>query len=244
MLDLETQDLIALYALDSLELAESERIEKLLEYDLEAQQELRANLELTAWLASQVPFKKAPDDLEFKVMAKIRKFQSIQMPSQKIPETPIRVATRVVIPWFARASLGFALAASLAALWFGVRNFQLSTDLKTLQDQKTTLSSIVADNRARVVALLAPDGKTVVGQAIITHDGRVLMAHNMGKLPPGKTWQAWFLPKKSKTPTSIGVFRGPSVAANIPNEVTAVGISEEPDGGSEKPTTPRAVARM
>jgi anti-sigma-K factor RskA len=242
MLDLNTQDLIALYALNALEPSERERIEKLLERDLEAQQELKTNLEMTNILASQVPFKAAPDDLELKVLGKIRALRS--EPKSQISQPQMRVATRAVIPWFARASLGLALAASLAAAWFGIRNQQLSLDLKALQDQKTTLSSIVADKGARVVALLAPDGKTVVGQAIITRDGRVLMAHNMGKLPPGKTWQAWFLPKKSKTPTSIGIFRGPSVAASIPNEVTAVGISEEPDGGSPKPTTPRAVARM
>jgi anti-sigma-K factor RskA len=242
MLDLDTQDLIALYALGALELPDRTRVEKLLEHDQDAQQELKANLELTEMLAGQVPFKTAPNDLELKVLAKIRQVQS--QPQPKTPTPLMRPATRVVIPWFARASLGFALAASLAAIWFGLQNQKLATDLKTLQDQKTTLSSIVADNRARVVALLAPDGKTVVGQAIITHDGRVLMAHNMGKLPPGKTWQAWFLPKKSTTPTSLGIFRGPSVAGSIPNEVTAVGISEEPDGGSEKPTTPRAVARM
>ncbi len=242
MLDLETKDLIALYALDALELADRERVEKLLEYDQDAQQELKANLELSEMLASTVPSKTAPDGLEFIVLAKIRQLQT--PPKSKAPTLVMRPATRVVIPWFARASLGFALAASLAALWFGLQNQKLAVDLKALQDQKTTLSSIVADNRARVVALLAPDGKTVVGQAIITQDGRVLMAHNMGKLPPGKTWQAWFLPKKSKTPTSLGIFRGPSVAATIPNEVTAVGISEEPDGGSPKPTTPRAVARM
>jgi Anti-sigma-K factor rskA len=273
MLDLDTQDLIFLYALDALELVDRERVEKLLLHDLDAQQELKANLELTELLASRVPVQKAPDQLELKVLAKIQSLQPTPQASVKIiSETPVRVATRVVIPWFARASLGFALAASLAAAWFGfqnrqlssnlkalqdqqttlsnivadsrARNLQLTSELKALQDQKTTLSSIVADNRARVVALLAPDGKTVVGQAIITRDGRVLMAHNMGKLPPGKTWQAWFLPKKAKTPTSIGIFRGPSVAATIPNEVTAVGISEEPDGGSPKPTTPRAVARM
>jgi anti-sigma-K factor RskA len=242
MLEGDTQDLMVLYALGALELADRERVEKLLEQNLEAQAELNANLELTEKLASQVPFKAAPDSLELKVLAKIRQVQT--PPKPKAPTPVMRPATRVVIPWFARASLGFALAASLAALWFGLQNQKLAVDLKALQDQKTTLSSIVADNRARFVALLAPDGKTVVGQAIITHDGRVLMAHNMGKLPPGKTWQAWFVPKKSTKPTSLGIFRGPSVAASIPDEVTAVGISEEPDGGSEKPTTPRAVARM
>lgn len=36
MLDLNTQDLIALYALNALEPSERERIEKLLERDLEA----------------------------------------------------------------------------------------------------------------------------------------------------------------------------------------------------------------
>lgn len=242
MLDLETQDLIALYALGALESSDRERVEKLLEHDGDAQAELRANLELTTKLASTVSFKAVPDNLELIVLAKIRQLQT--PPKPKALTSVMRPATRVVIPWFARASLGFALAASLAALWFGLQNQKLAVDLKALQDQKTTLSSIIADNRARVVALLAPDGKTVVGQAIITRDGRVLMAHNMGKLPPGKTWQAWFLPKKSTKPTSLGIFRGPSVAATIPNEVTAVGISEEPDGGSEKPTTPRAVARM
>jgi Anti-sigma-K factor rskA len=242
MLDLEQKDLIALYALDALELASREHVEKLLEQNPEAQAELKANLELTEKLASTVPLKTAPDSLELIVLAKIRQLQT--PPKPKAPTLVMRPATRVVIPWFARASLGFALAAGLAALWFGLQNQKLAVDLRALQDQKTTLSSIVADSRARVVALLAPDGKTVVGQAIITHDGRVLMAHNMGKLPPGKTWQAWFLPKKSTKPTSLGIFRGPSVAATIPGEVTAVGISEEPDGGSEKPTTPRAVARM
>ena len=270
MLDLETQDLIALYALDALEPAQRVRVEKLLEQNPEARSELKANLEIGQILATRVPVKPAPDDLEFKVLARVRALNTMPKIQPSVPQ--IRPATRVVIPWFARASLALAMVASASAIWFGVQNQKISSDLKNLenqktslwdnfralqdqntklasdlsilQDQKMTLSSIVADNRARVVALLAPDGKTVVGQAIITHDGRVLMAHNMGKLPPGKTWQAWFLPKASKTPTSLGVFRGPSVAASIPNEVTAVGISEEPDGGSPKPTTPRAIARM
>ncbi len=269
MLDLETRDLIALYALDALEPQERSRVEVLLAGDTEAQAELKANLAITNALAARVPMLKAPDYLEFKVLSQIRG----TTPKAKTSIGQIRPATRAVIPWFARASLGFALLASLAAAWFGVQNQKVLYDYRTLQNQKSALwdqfsaleaqnvkltndfntmhnqkielSSIVADSKARVVALLAPDGKTIVGQAIITQDGRVLMAHNLGKLPPGKTWQAWFLPKTSKTPTSIGVFRGPSVSAtHIPNEVTAVGISEEPDGGSLKPTTPRAVARM
>jgi anti-sigma-K factor RskA len=270
MLDLETQDLIALYALGALDPAERKHVEKLVEQNPEARSELKANLEVTQALGNQVPLQPAPDHLELKLMARVRALTTAPKALASIPQ--IRPATRVVIPWFARISLPIALAASVLAVWFGVQNQKISSDLKNLenqktvlwdnfsvlqdqntklagdlkilQDQKTTLSSIVADNRARVVALLAPDGKTIVGQAIITHDGRVLMAHNMGKLPPGKTWQAWFLPKKSSTPTSLGVFRGPSVAASIPIEVTAVGISEEPDGGSPKPTTPRAIARM
>ena len=270
MLDLETQDLIALYALDALEPAQRVRVEKLLEQNPEARSELKVNLEIGQILATRVPVKFAPDDLEFKVLARVRALNTMPKIQPSVPQ--IRPATRVVIPWFARLSLPIALAASVMAIWFGFQNQKISSDfkalqnqktmlwdnfsalqdqntklvsdLKTLQTQKTIVSFIVADSKARAVALLAPDGKTMVGKAIVTEHGWVLMAHNMGKLPPGKTWQAWFLAKDSKTPTSIGVFHDMSLYAKIPLGITAVGISEEPDGGSVKPTTPRAVAKM
>lgn len=74
--------------------------------------------------------------------------------------------------------------------------------------------------------------------------GVLMMASNLAKLPAGKIYQLWLIPK-GKSPVPSGLFQPDSegnalyIRAGAVNmeETAAVAVSVEPESGSEAPTT-------
>ena len=179
----------------------------------------------------------------------------------------IQSASRWLIP----ALSTLAIAASLIAVVLGTRVSNLNTELEaartqnasqisSLQNELTTIRTqnasgvaVVAAPGAKMYALFDPGSKKPIGQVVLTKDGRVFFAHELGQIPTGKTWQAWAITKDSKA-VSLGVFAGSSITQatpiNIapinvaPINVAAFGLSEEPAGGSSQPTQVRGLASL
>jgi anti-sigma-K factor RskA len=185
-----------------------------------------------------------------------------QRSSQHAPiPMPASASGRAPSRWLIPALSTLALAASLIAVVLGTRVSSLNTELEaartqnasqlsSLQNELTTIRTqnassvaVVAAPGAKMYALFDPGNKKAVGQVVLTKDGRVFFAHELGQIPSGKTWQAWAITKDSKA-VSLGVFAGSSITQTTPINVAAFGLSEEPAGGSNQPTQVRGLAAL
>lgn len=243
----DPKDLIALYALDALEPDEARFVEAYLERHPEAWEELRAHREVAARLARSVPPVDPPPYLEARVMERIRalgenRALETNQPAKPapIPFTPKPQPAPSPLRWIAPA---LALVASIAAIVLAVQNARLGAELAAQRLLGLESAQIIAAG-ARSLPMKTPDGQAEVGRVLVAPDGRVLFVHTLGAVPQGKTWQAWYIQANNPAPVSLGVFDGSSVLKRIPDGVAALGVSEEPAGGSATPTLIRGLANI
>jgi anti-sigma-K factor RskA len=262
MTDTEARELLPLYALNALEPGEAAQVEAFIARNPDARAELHGFLETTAVLARSVPQLEPAGELRSKVLEKIRVTAQVAPPtstpisSQPIP-IPAALASRWLIPFLST----LAIAASLIAVVLGTRVSSLNTELEatrtqnasqlsslqnelnTIRTQNASGVAVVAAPGAKMYALFDPSSKKPIGQVVLTKDGRVFFAHELGTIPTGKTWQAWAITKDAKA-VSLGVFAGSSITQSAPINVAAFGVSEEPVGGSSQPTQVRGLAAL
>jgi anti-sigma-K factor RskA len=262
MTDAEARELLPLYALNALEPGEAAQVEAFIARNPDARTELQGFLETTAVLARSVPQLEPAGELRSKVLEKIRVTaqvaQSVSLPIQMpAPPASNQAPSRWLIPFLST----LAIAASLIAVVLGTRVSSLNTELeaariqnasqisslqnelKTIRTQNASGVAVVAAPGAKMYALFDPSNKKPIGQVVLTKDGRVFFAHELGTIPTGKTWQAWAITKDSKA-VSLGVFAGSSITQSAPVNVAAFGVSEEPAGGSSQPTQVRGLAAL
>ena len=139
---------------------------------------------------------------------------------------PIQTDRRRVRPWIVATA-----AAAVVAVVAGVGAL-------LLQDE-------VSDTRHLNQILTAADAATVPlhgveGRVVLSHDGAVLITHDLPEPTDDRTYQLWVIGDDGPRPA--GVFRpdpeGGSVAIleePVPPGVT-IGVTEEPAGGSPAPT--------
>ena len=263
MTDTELRELLPMYALNSLEPGEAAQVEAFIARNPEARAELHGFLETTALLATSVPQLEPTGELRSKVLEKIRATAQVAPPlSTPISSLPAPIpAAPKPLKWLIPALSTLALAASLVAVVLGTRVSSLNTELEatqtrnatqisSLQNELTTIRAqnasgvaVVAAPGAKMYALFDPGNKKPIGQVVLTKDGRVFFAHELGTIPTGKTWQAWAITKDSKA-VSLGVFAGSSITNAVNVDVAAFGVSEEPAGGSSQPTQVRGLAAL
>jgi anti-sigma-K factor RskA len=102
--------------------------------------------------------------------------------------------------------------------------------------------------------LAAPDAQRYTfadGSVVAAGDRLYLTMRNLPAPPAGHVYQAWTLPKGSKTMAPSSTFtpeNGGVAVLRLPAQATAVeavAVSVEPEGGSKQPTTkPIAVVRI
>ncbi|MDB5295619.1 MAG: putative anti-sigma factor [Phycisphaerales bacterium] len=135
------------------------------------------------------------------------------------------------------------------------RNAQLSADL---QDREARLREVdeVVGSSASKLSVLSPavgGGTKTYGRVFVDPAGaRVrVFVYDLVAPPPGKVYQLWLMPEGGGAPVPAPTFtvdaNGRAVVdAVIPPGLTAVAgaaVSEEPPGGSTKPTTVRLVPK-
>ena len=276
MTDTEARELLPLYALNALEPGEAGQVEAFVARNSDAHAELQGFLETTALLATSVPQLEPAGQLRSKVLEKIRVTAQVAAPasqaissqptsSQAISSQPIPISAPTPLRWLIPFLSTLAVAASLIAVVLGTRVSSLNTELEATRtrnaSQISSLQNELTMNRtqnasgvaavaapgAKMYALFDPGSKKPIGQVVLTKDGRVFFAHELGTIPSGKTWQAWAITKESKA-ISLGVFAGSSItnAVNAVKtaDIAALGVSEEPAGGSSQPTQVRGLAAL
>jgi hypothetical protein len=269
----ELHDLIPLYALGALEPNEVPLLEAYLAFNPEARASYVWYLEAVCVLAQSIPLEEPPQDLKAKMLDRVRQVNatragsvrvgSVQSGStragsnQVIPirdhaaESRVPIITdhtqpRVVQNTFQKLRLlpiAFAVMAAIIAGLF-VQNLQLNNTLRMLEGSQSGLESLIASSKTKTVVLNSADGKAIVGVVMSSLDGSVLISHTMGELSGTKTWQAWYILKGETVPRSLGTTNAAHLMIHVPANAQMIAVSEEPAGGSQTPTTVRAIATL
>ncbi len=250
MPDDNMQDSIALYALDALEPSEALRVEQYLASNSNAREILAEHLAAAANLGLSVEQFEPPANLEAKILEHIR--SSAQISNQKTIPNPIIVMPKVSPQQLRQPLQQWLLVASIAALVFlGTGLLQvlgLNQQLAKSQKMQLALEQLLQNPATRTIDIRSPDGKLIVGRAIvgqtIVGKAQALLVHSLGQAANGKTWQAWYIGKDDTAPKPLQTFGQNSVLVNVPENLVALAISEEPIGGSLSPTKVRGLGKL
>jgi anti-sigma-K factor RskA len=255
----EARELLPAYALGALEQNENVLVERALEMHpvLRAElDEFRAVTDAIATGAEVTP----PPQLRERFLTQIsasdnRAAEAPARAEERIVSIESRKRTSYVVP----TVLTLALAASLVFL------VQSRNEIARLQQQAGATATIIA-SRDSVLKLREETLNTLLGSADalvvvnmeapqqtgpaiqffwnVSTGKAVLNAYRLPQAPAGRAYQLWFI--KDGKPMPSRVFNsdnsGRQVVASIDmpatmNGMTAVAITEEPEGGSAQPTT-------
>ena len=251
-MDKDIEELLPFYALGAL--TDEER--KLVEAYLREHPEARHQIEEMDETVSVLPHSVAPVEptrrTKEALMARVRTDERAHTPVTKLA-SPVRAIRLEHI--FQALSLGAALVAIIWALVLNTRLSQLQDQISLLGEALVAQSNSLEEINARLPLLPASAAETISlagtelrpqarGQLIAdpNKSSAVLVIAGLDQLEPGKTYQVWLI--DGNGPRSAGLL---SVDSNgqgiliVSSELTigqfdALGISVEPDGGSQQPT--------
>lgn len=211
---------------------------------------------VVAQLAQVAPDAQPPAALRGRIMDAVKPSATPSRSSASSEKSPPQHAMFPVWAWVAAAAL--ALMTGYTIRQMGNQSAQLAElqkemRLATLQNQ--ALQDQMEQGRLVAAVMMSPDSMPLklmpkdknmpmVHAYLHPRMGVAITADEMPTVPPARTLQLWFMPKKGK-PTSMAIFRpDPAgqiafvVPVNMPmNEIAALAVTEEPAGGSPQPTT-------
>jgi hypothetical protein len=256
----EFDDLIPLHALGALEPDQVRLLEAYLLVNPEARASYVWYLEAVSVLARSVPLEEPPQNLKARMLDRVRQVNVTRAGANQAPPLRTRdlaaeswlpiiadhTQPRVVQNTFRKRRflpIAFAAMAAIVAGLF-VQNLRLNNSLRALEASRHRLEFLLNSSKTRTLVLKSADGKTVVGVVLSAPDGSVLISHTMGDLSGTKTWQAWYILEGETVPRSLGVTNVSHLMIHVPVNTQAIALSEEPAGGSQSPTTVRAIATL
>ncbi|MBA0127121.1 anti-sigma factor [Haloechinothrix sp. YIM 98757] len=223
------------YVLDALSADEREAFEEHLAQCADCSHEVRELRETTAYLGSAVAAP-APERLKSRVLDQARTTR--QLPPDEGPIVPIRGRK-----WPLRVTSAVAAASVVAALVLGIQvgltNQELSETRQALEQSEQVYGEL-AD------VLTAPDARVATGEdevgtvTVVFSDSEqklTVIPNELSDPPDDRVYQVWFL--DGGAPTSAGLLTNadrPMVTDTV-SEAAQLGITVEPAGGSEAPTT-------
>jgi len=220
---MDIHDLTAAYALDALDLEESETYEAHLAQCVRCREEL-ANLGETATaLAFGVTSPVPPERLRGQILAVTA--------ADRENVVPLPVRRR----WLAAAASVAACAAIGFGVWAGTLTHSLDRARATGARAEIE-AQILADPNSQKTALKGGNGMLAVDP-----NGRgVLVVHRLPAAPSGQTYEAWVIPPGG-APRKAGLFNSKGsmtmvpLAENVPKG-SVVAATVERAGGVDKPT--------
>jgi len=259
--DAPLRDLAAAYALGALSPEEARAFEAFLATSPEAQREVDEYRETAALLALGVEEQRPSSELRGRVQAAIATAKERGL-AVWTPAAPRARALARRAAWPPLAWVGLA-AALLAAVGLGVRTRTLGREIAARDsaiaelerrvdelgqgvfDRDAILASILSRN-VRLVQLTSSGDPDPAIQIFWdkARNTALLNATGLKPAPAGRTYQLWWIrdgkPVPSVTfdidPGGAGLVKGVSVPAD--GELSAAAVTEEPDGGSQQPTSP------
>lgn len=261
--DTTLRDLAAAYALGALPPEEARAFEAFLATSPEARREVDEYRETAALLALGAEERRPSPELRGRVQAAIDAGKQRRLPDRPgTPTVPAVVAAARRSPWGPITWVGLA-AALLAAVVLGVRTRTLGREIATrdstiaeLERRVDELGQGVFDRDAILAAVLSRHVQLVQLTAsgdpnpaiqIFWDKARntaLLNASGLKPAPAGRTYQLWWIRDGKPVPSvtfdieadGAGLVRGVSVPTD--GELSAAAVTEEPAGGSQRPTSP------
>jgi anti-sigma-K factor RskA len=255
----EWLDDVAVYALGSMTMQDAQRVRAHIatcqicrrEYALLAPAVGALAESAEAYTPGNGPIVASPE-LKARIMRTVRPERPVA-PSAPQPDAPVRrsAARRerpVLWPVYlvAAACLAIALISSISDVMLSGQLKQSQTELAQLRSRTNALASALADRQAAISDLLSSGAKhyPVDNGEVVRSGSRLYIAmYDLATPPRGHVYQAWTLPKGSKTmaPSLTFVPDSHGVAfVSLPagaSDTSAVAVSLEPEGGSKQPTT-------
>lgn len=230
-------EMYELYVLGLCDEPERTQIEEALRRgDPEAKELLRRALETNAMLVAMAPDVEPPKRLRNRVIAIAK------------PETPRWTWNLAWIGLSACLVAGLVYTSAdrqRASAELADTRRALDQSRATLEIREATLEFLRAPETRVLKASGAEEQKPVAKVFVNATRGVLIVASNLPKLDPGRTYEMWVVPKVGG-PRPAGLFKpnadGSAVhfqtgAVNL-TEAAAIALSNEPDGGSPAPTTP------
>ena len=160
--------------------------------------------------------------------------------------TSSRAMTKAASHWYTRPASILVAAAAAVALFVGGNVLGLSAANES-QQQAAAISSIVsASDSQRAKADVAGGGKATFVWSVGLRQSAVVI-DQLPKLADSKTYELWYIDKASRA-TPAGTFNAASSGTTVKllsgamTEGDTLGITVEPSGGSQAPTTAPIVA--
>ena len=250
-MDPRIEELLPFYALDALTQEEKQLVESYLAEHPEARpqvQELQSGASALPYSVSPV---EPPRHVKDALMARITSdVQARERSSSRVENPPARRGLRSE-DLFRVLSLG---AATVAIVWAFVLNAQvagLRNEISALNEQVAAQSQSIDElvqnlpqtDVITVSLKSTEEQRRALGQLIANPNDKsaVLVISGLPPLEPGRTYQVWLI---GGAPVSAGLLtvdeNGQSVLIITSEEAigsfNSVGISIEPEGGSEQPT--------
>ncbi|MDZ4277568.1 MAG: anti-sigma factor [Dehalococcoidia bacterium] len=211
------EELLPTYALSALPAAEAQEVRRHLSTCRRHDTELGEFLAVAEALPLAAPERDPPPAVRARLLERFDREVADRVPGTR--PTPLRWRERI---WAPRAVAGFAAAAAAIVLIAGLVAWNLVLQLGG--EEAPTLEAFVGEAGA---------GRLVY----LEEEGAAFVRLDLPEPPPGRTYQAWAL--QDERATGLGLLSSEGVGAFSADltGVDAVAISEEPEGGSDQPTT-------
>jgi anti-sigma-K factor RskA len=224
-------DLAAAYVMHAVDADEATAFEAHLAGCAECAADVQALRETAAMLG---PVSSPPASLRTRVLA--RAAHTPQVGDRQVPELDARRSRRSVgAAWLA----GVAAAAVLVAGGLGISAYQANQRAVETQIAAEQLSTLLSDPAATLQRVEVTGGGTVTLVVAPDGDRAAFVAAGLPGTAPSETYQLWAIDQAGAT--SVGLLQpedGRATALlDLPPGTTIFGMSVEPAGGSEAPTT-------
>lgn len=235
----EMASLTGAYAVDALTGPERAEFEHHLAQCEECGQEVRELREAAGRLGAAAA-EEPPADLKGRVLHEIA--HTRQEPPMAEP-VPIGARKARGSRWATRLAAAASVVGIGLATVFGVMAWQSQQDLDLAQ-QRIEQAQTRGAEMTRV--LHAPDTRIIhsaeggaVATALVSADlGKaVFMSEHMPAAPENKVHQLWAIDEQGATSMGVLADHDVPVPADLPDGTTKLGVTTEPAGGSQQPTT-------
>ena len=223
--------LAAAYALDALDDLDRARVERhLAECDVCAA-EVRSFADTTVLLASAHE-SDPPPNLRARVLEEVGRTRQLPPVVTTVRQSP-RVRTGAPTRWLVGAAAGLLVLAVAA----GAVAFQQYQAAERAQQFAAAVRDVLADPQRDVVDAEFADGHGIV---MVSGDRVVVVGDGVDAPPADRTFQLWFIGEEGPRPSELLQSAGEDtfwVEADGLRPGDVIGVTVEPEGGSEQPTS-------
>lgn len=184
-----------------------------------------------------------PDEMKQQVLARIREIRPLP-PSDDVPGEDFApggsARARAIRRWWPRVTTGLVAAMTAVIAVLGIRLVDVQDELDQTRQFGAQMSELVGAEDTEMLQTESDGGH---GRVLVSRslDTAVLIADGMEPAPADHTYQLWFIGDDGAR--SAGLLGdsadgdvGPFTASGL-GEAAQLGITVEPEGGSEEPTT-------